>query len=64
MPSHTPQIDPHLNSFLCDVLVDFGGRVLVEAVKKNLKQSSKAKAAVKGCEPGPGIILHFWPLIA
>lgn len=26
------QIDPHLDSLLCDVLVDFGGRVLVETM--------------------------------
>ncbi len=32
MQSHTSQIDPHLNSFLCDVLVDFGGRILVETM--------------------------------
>lgn len=32
MQVHTSQSDPHLNRFLGDVLVDFGGCILVEAM--------------------------------
>lgn len=32
MQSHASPIDPHLNRFLCDVLVDLGGGELVETM--------------------------------
>lgn len=35
------QTDPHLNRFLCDVLVDFGGCILVETMQKHLKDREK-----------------------
>lgn len=55
MQPHTSQIDPHLDGFLCDVLVDFGGRVLVETMQKHLKQSGERKATVNTSELAPGL---------
>lgn len=43
MQTHTPQVDPHLHCFLCDVLVQLGGSVLVEAMKKHLKESRRGE---------------------
>lgn len=33
----------HLHRFLCDVLFDFGGCVLIETMQEHLKQSRKGK---------------------
>lgn len=63
MQPHTWPIDPHLNSFLRDVLVDLGGGVLVETMQKHLKRRRKGKATVNTFEPpnppSPGIKLRL-----